>query len=353
MTTGGETSRGDDLAHVFAHTAPLWEQLRSKRLFLTGGTGFFGAWLLPTFLDMNARLDLGASVTVLTRKPDAFAAKMPGIAADPAIRFQIGDIRDFAFSEERFDYVIHAATDASAKLNTEEPLQMIDVIADGTRRALEFTRRCGARRLLLASSGAVYGRLPVGMTHVPEDFMGGPDTLGHPVAYAEGKRFAEALTGIYARTYGFEAVVARTFAVVGPYLPLDLHFAVGNFIRDGLNGGPIVVGGDGTSRRSYLYGADLAIWLWTLLFRGADRRAYNVGSDEGVRIGELAHCVAGCFPNTVEVQIRGQPKPGQIDEWYVPAVNRAKNELGLTVHVSLRDGILRTIDWYKERLGAA
>ncbi len=188
------------------------------------------------------------------------------------------------------------------------------------------------------------------MTHVAEDFRGGPDTLGHPVAYAEGKRFAEALTGIYARTYGFEAVVVRSFAVVGPYLPLDIHFAMGNFIRDGLRGGPITVGGDGTPRRSYLYGADLAVWLWTMLLRGASGRAYNMGSDVAVSIAELAHLIADCFDHSVEVQIKGTPALGQIDEWYVPSIERAKNELGLKVEVGLRDGILRTIEWYRERV---
>ena len=235
--------------YIFTRTAPLWEDLRGKRVFLTGGTGFFGAWMLPAFTDANARLDLKASVVVLTRNSEAFAAKMPEVASNPAVAFQTGDVRDFAFPPGHFDYVIHAATDASAQLNTEEPLKMIDVVADGTRRALEFTRRCGARRFLLTSSGAVYGRLPAGMTHVSEEFTGGPDTMGHPVAYAEGKRFAEALTGIYARTYGFEAVVVRSFAVVGPHLPLDIHFAMGNFIRDGLRGGPITVGG-GTEPRA-------------------------------------------------------------------------------------------------------
>jgi len=342
-----------DLDHIFKYTEAVWEDLRGKRVFLTGGTGFFGCWLLPSFLDANARLGLGARITVLTRNAEAFAGKMPEVAADPAISFVTGDVRNFAFPDEKFDYVIHAATDASAKLNTEEPLKMIDVVAEGTRHALEFTRHCGARRFMLTSSGAVYGRLPAGMTHVSEDFMGGPDTLGHPVAYAEGKRFAEALTGIYSKTYGFESVVVRSFAVVGPYLPLDIHFAMGNFIRDGINGDPIIVGGDGTPRRSYLYGADLAIWLWVMLFRGESCRAYNMGSDEAISIGELAHLVAECFPHHVEVQIKGQPKPGQIDEWYVPSVERAKDELGLAVHVGLRDGIRRTIDWYKERLGSA
>ena len=150
----------DDLDHVLTHTQGLWEELRGGRLFLTGGTGFFGCWLLETFAWANDRLGLGAEAVVLTRDAAAFGRKAPHLAGRTDLRFHTGDVRDFAFPDGRFTHVIHAATEASVPLNNDAPLTMLDVIVQGTRRTLDFARQCGSPKVLLTSSGAVYGRQP-------------------------------------------------------------------------------------------------------------------------------------------------------------------------------------------------
>jgi dTDP-glucose 4,6-dehydratase len=127
---------------------------------------------------------------------------------------------------------------------------------------------------------------------------------------------------------------------------LDAHFAIGNFIRDGLNGGPIIVLGDGTPRRSYLYASDLAIWLWTILFKGQSCRPYNVGSDESISIIEVANRVAAQFPKKVEIEIRGMPDPSKFLEQYVPDTKNTKSELGLYAWVSLDTAIQKSIRFY-------
>jgi nucleoside-diphosphate-sugar epimerase len=332
-----------DLDHVLAYTRELWEELRGERLFLTGGTGFFGCWLLESLAWANDRLGLRASALVLTRDPESFSRKAPHLAGNPALQFQRGDVRSFEFPAGSFAHILHAANESSEKNQPSDPAVAREIIVQGTRRVLDFAASCGAKRFLFTSSGAVYGAQPPGLARIPEDYPGRPDAGDPKAAYGNGKREAEALCEESARRSGFEAKIARGFAFVGPYLPLDVHFAIGNFIRDGLRGGPIVVHGDGTPHRSYLYAADLAVWLWTILIKGPSLRPYNVGSDETHSIADVARRVAEQFPGKIPVEIRGLPDSNKSLERYVPDIQRARNELNLDVWTGLESGIRKTI----------
>jgi dTDP-glucose 4,6-dehydratase len=331
-----------DLDKVLDQTRELWEEARGQRLFITGGTGFFGCWLLESFAWACDRLDLKAEAVVLTRQREAFAHKAPHLAAHPSIRLHRGDVRSFAFPEGTFGHVIHAATESSTGLAAQNPLQMLDTIVEGTRRTLDFAVGCQAKKFLLTSSGAVYGRQPPELTHVPEDYSGAPDPLDPASVYGEGKRLAELLCTLYSRQLGLETKIARCFAFVGPYLPIDSHFAIGNFIRDALSGGPIEVRGDGSPYRSYLYAADLAVWLWTILFRGQNCRPYNVGGETALTIAELARLVAGTLSSPDGVHIGSAPMPGHLPSRYVPATRAAWEELQLRPQTTLADAIQKT-----------
>jgi len=342
----------EDLEHILAHTRPVWEEMRGQRVFITGGTGFFGCWLVESFCYANRALGLGARATVLSRDPAKFAAKCPHLASDSAVTLHAGDVRDFDFPVGEFRYVIHAATEASAKQVAEEPLEMLSTILAGTERTLQFAAACGARKFLLTSSGAVYGRQPVEMTHVPESYMGAPDALDAGSVYAEGKRASELMCTLYQKTacakgVEFEAKIARCWAFCGPHLPLEAHFAIGNFIGDVLAGRPISIGGDGTPRRSYLYGADLAIWLWTMLFRAPALVPINVGSGLDVSILELAQIVAATLDPATEITVAKPAMQGVAPARYVPSVARAEELLGLRETVGLAESIRRTAAWYR------
>jgi len=335
----------NDLNHILDNSQDIWQELRGQRLFITGGTGFFGCWLLESFIWANEQFDLNASALVLTRNLDFFRSKAPHLTRNSAIQFQIGDVKNFEFPQGNFTFIIHAATEASAKLNAESPLLMFDTIIEGTKRTLEFAKFCKAKKFLLTSSGAVYGTQPSEMTHIPESYLGVPDIMCPDVAYAEGKRVAEMLCILYAQQEAIEIKIARCFAFVGPYLPLDTHFAIGNFIRDGLKGGPIIIKGDGTSYRSYLYAADLALWLWKILFKGKVAYPYNVGSDADLSIADLAEVAASVFTPKVEVIIMKKAISDQKVTRYVPSITRALSDLQLKPLISLRESIIRTCNY--------
>lgn len=315
------------------------------RIFITGGTGFFGKWLLHTFRDLCTIRRVNLSLTVLSRDPERFLSCNSSFVDLPSLQFVTGDVRTFNFSSlPPFDFFIHGATAASAQLERDHPDEMFSVITEGTRHVLNLARRCSARRVLFISSGAVYGPQPAELGHLPETYASTPNTV-----YGKGKAVAEQMC-LDAAEGAFDCVIARPFAFVGPYLPLDTHFAVGNFIRDVLHDTPIVINGDGTPLRSYLYAADLAEWLLTILFKGEHARAYNVGSDEAISIRDLAHKVRACAGSTVPITIRGSPDPSAPPARYVPSIERAKSELGLAVRCPLDDAIRQTLAWHRERL---
>ena len=340
----------EDLDHILENTRELWEEVRGTRIFITGGTGFFGAWLLESFAWANARLHLNASAVVLSRNPEAFNRKAPHLFSDPAIHFHAGDVCNFTFPQGSFSHIIHAASSIASPSDLPAPVALFESMVKGARQTCEFARRCSAKKILFTSSGAVYGKQPSELSHVPEEYAGAPEMMNSASAYGEGKRAAEFLTAAYAEQCGFESKIARCFAFAGPHLRLDANFAIGNFMRDALNNEPICIKGDGTPFRSYLYAADLAIWLWTILFKGKSCHPYNVGSDVAVSIAGLAEEVARIAGSSHEVRIEKIALPGKPPERYVPSIKRAQNELGLSVKIPLQESIRRTMMWHKKIL---
>lgn len=335
----------EDLLCILNETAALWEEARDKRFFITGGTGFFGAWLLESFSYANQRLNLGAAAYVLSRDPDAFKMKMPHLFERGDIVFIKGDIKNFTFPEGRFDFVLHAATEVSPKHKKLPNREILESIVEGMARTLDFARSAKTKKFLFTSSGAIYGQQPSNMTHIPEGYLGSPD-LGNPSsAYAEGKRVAELMGVLTSEELGFEFKIARCFAFVGPQLPLNAHFAIGNFIRDAIDKKPINISGSGSTLRSYMYASDLTIWLWKILFSGPSNRAYNVGSEDVVSIENLAKTVNFELGNTCGTSVSLAGLQNTSISQYVPCVERAALEMGLKVTIELGEAIRKTASW--------
>ena len=311
------------------------QKLKGMNILLTGGTGFFGKNLLLYVRKLNNDFNADIKLTVLSRNPDKFIAEFPELIEDVNIFFLKGEIRDFRLpKDEIYDYVIHAATTTAPKKDISEEYS---VIVDGTNNLLEQIKNKNIKKILYVSSGGVYGEQPPEISHITESYPPNPIT-----PYGKGKLKAEQLC----LDSGIPATIARCFTFVGPYLPLDAHFAIGNFILNGLRNEPIVIRGDGKSVRSYMYSEDLAEWLLKISVDGENREVYNVGSDKAVSIAELAGVVNECFGNKLNIEILGNSVVGASNR-YVTSISKAKNKIYLETKVNLKKAILKTIAFYK------
>jgi dTDP-glucose 4,6-dehydratase len=347
MNDSSQNPLAGDLDHIFILTRDLWEELRNQRIFITGGTGFFGCWLLESFAWANDKLDLNASALVLSRNPEAFEKIAPHLYHHRAIRFLKGNMQDFDYPGGQFSHLIHGAVYQAPAGTAENPLRMTDEMLQGTKRVLEFCVRAQVRKALMISTGAVYGPPPSGMEKIHESFSGSVDPSAPSGAYHHVRRMMELLGALYAVEHEFEVKIARCFSFAGPYLPLNGRFAIGDFIGDALSGRRVVVRGNGKPVRSYLYASDLAIWLWTILFRGRSGRPYNVGSEIPTTILELAKKIAAESDPPLKVHIAGKNLAGTARDRYLPDTTRAQTEIGLKQFIKLDPAIRRTLAWHK------
>lgn len=335
-----------DLSEILEGVGAHWDLLRGKTILITGGTGFVGKWMISSFIFANRTLNLNAHAIVLTRNSAAFLENFPELQDAQELTWLDGDVRNFSLpSDIGIDFVIHAATDVVA---TNLPSATLSTCILGTQRVLDqiLSLPSNAPRTLFVSSGAVYGAVPSHIEKVDETWIGAPDLSSSKASYGEGKRISE-LLAINAITENpdLNVSIARCFTFVGPHLPMQSHFAIGNFISSAINQTKIEILGDGTPLRSYLYASELAKWLWILLFIGENGEAYNVGSTDEISIEDLASKVATILAPDISINVHGIPSKDAARQAYVPSIQKISDDLELQPKIGLDEAIKRTGSW--------
>jgi nucleoside-diphosphate-sugar epimerase len=304
----------------------LRETFSGKCVFVTGGTGVIGKWLLEFLVRLNAQ------ISVLSRNPDLFVTCHREFAGSPNIKFVKGDIRNFSFPRGHFDCVIHGAAPVTSEITDSE---FSSIVVLGTARVLKFANFAKAKRFLYLSSGAVYGMQPPNIDCIPETYPCNPIT-----AYGKGKLEAEELC----LGSPLEVVVARCFSFSGPLIPTNGRFAIGEFIGSCLRNEPIKIKGDGESVRSYMFASDLVEWLLVLLSKGKAGETYNVGSPYPISILDLATAIHSFFGKGNEVVVAGKQDFKGTSRRYVPCVSKANSEMELEQRISLYETICKTVE---------
>jgi UDP-glucuronate decarboxylase len=327
-----------------------WSQFKKARIFITGGTGLFGIWMVSALLRANIYFNLGLEITILTRNQDDFKSRHPTLASAQNVKILVGDVVNFEYPRERYDYLFHfATTTASDTFNGEDQLKKMEMLYLGTKRVLDFAVTSGVKKILFTSSGVVYGSIGSELNGIAENYHGAPDVSRPDAALGEGKRIAEYLCAYYQEKYGISYAIGRCFSFVGPLLPLSLHYAIGNFIKNCIHNEEIIINGDGSPVRSYLYMGDAINWLLQLVLSDKSKSTYNIGSSRSISIENLARLTKDVLASKNKVTIKGLQTSADGNfarNFYIPDISLIKRDFKITESTSLEKSIMKTSQFY-------
>lgn len=321
-------------------------ELKNKIILITGGTGFIGKWLTEMVCYLNAEHKLNIKLYLLARDTESFKTEVPHLAKNPCVHLIQQDVRHLSELPKDVNYVINAAGSPDRMEHASKPLSTIDTFYKGTISVLEECFRLPSlHKIIHLSSNYVYGSL--NNEKINETDMGTLDCNSINATYGEIKRMTETLCAVYGNQQQLPITIVRPFSFVGPYQKLDKPWAINNFIRDAINGGPIKILGDGNTQRSYLYGSDLAFWLLMLLVKGKTETVYNIGSSNSVSLKELAENIKKIVDKKLDVIERSSKEVYNQTSKSIPDLSLIIKDTHVKENFTLIDALEHTVNWNK------
>ena len=329
-----------DLEEIFNHSQESFSSLQGKHIFLTGATGFFGKWLVEAFEFANLSLPTPIKITSVSRTPENFYHQLPHFKSFKNFSLLKGDLTSASIALNNINLIIHAASDVRTSIPQEEEASYLEHEEKILNNVLKVAKENPVERLLFISSGAIYGQktneepLPTESDPIPELVS----------AYAKAKNNSEKEIADFCDKQNIPYNIARSFAFIGPHLPLDGSYAAGNFLLSAINNNEIIIKGDGTPLRSYLYMTDLIKALILLLTTQHSGETFNIGHSLPTSIKELAEAVSGRFSN-IPIKVLGESKKNSMVLTYVPNIEKARKLLNWSPSVDLEESRDRFKSW--------
>lgn len=335
-----------DCEEIAPQAVSLLQGLRNQKLYIAGGTGFVGTWIAELVACLNDAYSFNVGLVLASRDIDAFRERAPHIASRKDVRLESIDVRTCLEIPDDVGYLVHAAASPDNRQHMSNPLLTMEIISRGTANMLDSaTKIAGLKKVLVASSGQVYGKQVDASEKIAESLPGTLNCNAITSVYPEAKRYAETLCCAYWSSCKLPVVIARPFSFVGPYQGLEKPWAINNFIRDALMNNPVRIIGNGKPVRSYMYASDMALWFLRILTDGCAGLAYNVGSPFGISLKDVAEKVLLYSNATSDVILKNMNDDSSV---FVPDDGLCRESLDLSVMVPIDTALIRTMEWYRK-----
>jgi nucleoside-diphosphate-sugar epimerase len=334
-----------DCSDAASWSLSMLDELKNQKIYIAGGTGFIGSWIAEFITFLNDNYNFNASLVILSRNTESFREEKNHLSNRKDILYISGDIRNINELPNDISFIIHAAASPDNRNHVSNPIDTISTITKGTDNLIDSAFKLPhLKKFLYLSSGQVYGRSFTNKEFISENDFGRLDCNKITEIYSESKRLAEATCCAYSSQYKLPIVIARPFSFIGPYQSLSKPWAVNNFINDALNNKTIRIIGNGEPIRSFMYPADLVVWILKILISGKTNTSYNVGSPLGISLKNVANKIVKIAQTNVNIDI----KYNNIDSYsFVPDITLCENELGLKINYNIEETIQRSISWFK------
>ena len=331
-----------DLNFIINKILDIKSNFNKKKILLVGGTGFIGKWLVMTFNQLNKKYKTNITIFILTRDKYKFLKHYSEFKKIKSVIFIQGDILNFKIKNIDFDYIIHAGSDL--KVEKKDQGKYLKELSIGSKRIFGIKNKKIKTRILFLSSGSVYKNNNA-TNKIGESKFYLPSKFPIDNTYAFGKILAEIFAKLFIKFKNKNIIIVRGFSFVGPYQQFERGFAITDFIKDSLENKDIKLNNGNNIFRSYLYIADLIIWLLHILVRSKKGEIYNVGSDKEINLTKLSKKIIKINKSGSKV-IKNNNQNKKIN-YYVPNIDKAKKKFNLRVWTSLEHSIDKTTTWFK------
>jgi nucleoside-diphosphate-sugar epimerase len=318
------------------------EKLKNSHILITGGTGFIGTWITEMLIYLNENFNYNVTIYLLSRS----AAQRSNHSEFKYIHYIKSDIKNVKELPNTIKYILHAAGTPDSRDHVSNSIKTIDTFYKGTQNILDLASRLPSLiKLIHFSSNKIYG---TNYSTSPLD-ENNTNIVGYnnQDVYSESKRISETLCKAYMSELHLPIIIVRPFAFIGPFQSLDKPWAVNNFIRDAILGGPIRILGNELTTKSYMYGSDLAYYILNILVQGKIGEIYNIGSSHPISLVELATKIKKLINSEIEIKIRSSKDQYSLTSFDVPQISKIENTLNIRSFFDIEEALKRTILWNK------